>query len=461
LAVAPLAVSAATSGAPAGAQAVESIEVQFTTVGTSEFPVPADVHCLAVDAIGGSGGASAGNEGSNGGSPGEVSGTIVVAPGESLQVNVGGAGGDAVVGTGGAGGSNGGGDGGSPSGETPPVGGGGGGGASDVRHGGTSLADRVVVAAGGGGGGAFGNQGGSGGDPGFDGQGGATAAGGGGADGSTPGAGGVLSNPLNAANGGDGALGIGGDGGAASTDSIRGGGGGGGAGYAGGGGGAGVADSGAVENAGAAGAGGGGSNLAPSGASSFSAEWAGDGQVVLSYVTGDLSCLAAPLTIAKSLAGAPLPAAGTEFSVAVACDDDTIYLPSLGGSGVSDHATVDFVVGTDGTAHAVGSDTMSFVGPTQCTVTEPVAGGASSTTFTCVGDEAGNVVPEPGLEPAASWNKAGASAIVTPDSPICPAPGPSADSILVNIVHEEQTATVTATNTFAAAAAVVTPKFTG
>ncbi len=83
-----------------------------------------------------------------GGLGGVATSTITVTPGESLQVNVGGAGHDGIGGNttpdDGTGGWNGGGDGGTGA-------GGGGGGASDVRQGGTGLTDRVVIGGGGGG----------------------------------------------------------------------------------------------------------------------------------------------------------------------------------------------------------------------------------------------------------------------------------------------------------------------
>ncbi|MFN8025217.1 MAG: hypothetical protein U0W40_02335 [Acidimicrobiia bacterium] len=466
LAAAPLAWSALDAAVPAGAQAVEPIVVQFKTVGTGNFEVPADVHCLAVDAIGGSGGSSYNNGSNNGGSPGEVQTTIVVAPGESLQVNVGGVGGDGNVGTGGAGGFNGGGEGGNIANIATPVGGGGGGGASDVRRAGATLADRVVVGAGGGGGGAFGTNGGAGGDPGNDGSSGTTSGGGGGAIDSTPGLGGVDSNPAGIANGQNGFTGIGGEGGGwvlnPNTNSIRGGGGGGGGGLAGGGGGAGVADSGAVPAAGDAGAGGGGSNLDDGVfGNSFSAEWVGDGQVTLSYVPGDVSCFAAPLTVTKALAGAPLPAAGTAFTMQVACDDSTIDLRTVGGTGNAATVTLDYVVGADGTAQPVGTDTIGFGGPTQCTVTETVAGGAASTSFTCL---EGPPIEIPNIESAGSFDELGATAVTIPrDAPACPAAGPSGGGIQVTIARPQQTATVTVTNTYAAAAAgvVAQPRFTG
>ena len=155
-------------GASASAQAVEPVNVQFTVQGANTFVVPADVHCMFVDAIGAAGGQGA-TAVATGGLGGQVVDFLTVLPGQSLQVNVGGAGGDATGVVPGAGGFNGGASGGV--GVLADVSGGGGGGASDVRQGGTGPDSIVLVAAGGGGSGAFGDggAGGAGGSPGTDG----------------------------------------------------------------------------------------------------------------------------------------------------------------------------------------------------------------------------------------------------------------------------------------------------
>ena len=441
--------------APSGAQAVAPVVAQFTEPGSADFTVPDDVRCVEVVAIGAQGGSASDGVGGLGGS---VLKEIEVLPGQSLQVNVGGRGGDASGATGGAGGVNGGGAGGT----SIVVGGGGGGGASDVRQGGSGLADRAIVAAGGGGAGAFGVvDGGDGGNPGEDG---ATFSpepsepGGGGATVSGPGAGAPSASAPGVADGQSGTSGDGGAGGGGVTLFINGGGGGGGGGYFGGGGGAGV-----VSGGGPAGGGGGGSNFVAGfgagGTTGVDADNGGDGRVTLSYVVGDDSCVQAPMTFTKVLAGAPLPAAGTTFTVDVQCDEAAIDLGSLGQPGTSDQVQLEFAVAADGTAQAVGPDTITFTGPTQCAVTEPGDGGAASTSFTCAGVEGGEqaVVFSPG---ESSWGP-GASAVVTPDSPMCPVPGPSDGSILVNVVWPDQVAEVGVTNVFAAAAAVIAPKFTG
>src|SRR5262245_34877754 len=123
-----LAAAPALSGiTSAGAQAVqEPIVVQFDEVGTSAFTVPADVHCVAVDAVGAAGGGASASFGEPG-NGGETIATIGVTPGSALQVNVGGIGGNANGITGGDGGFNGGAAGGTV-GSTSGAGGGGGGG---------------------------------------------------------------------------------------------------------------------------------------------------------------------------------------------------------------------------------------------------------------------------------------------------------------------------------------------
>jgi len=233
-------------GAPAPARA--AVSVTFTSTGSEQtFVVPAGVTSLHVVAIGAPGGIGGG--GSAGGKGARVETDIAVTPGQTLYIEVGGAGGAGA--SGGAGGFNGGGGGGSPN-------GGGGGGASDVRMvscatscvtGGstTSLNSRLVVAAGGGGSGA-GADGGAGGAAGqagnngfgvYSGAGGAAGTltaggpgGGGGGSGTNPGGGGGLGAGGAGGNGGNNGGGGGGAG-------CYGGGGGGGGGTDGGGGGGG------------------------------------------------------------------------------------------------------------------------------------------------------------------------------------------------------------------------------
>ena len=137
----------------------------FTADGS--WVVPAGVGSVSIGADGAQGG--------DGGSPfddgllagglgGSTAATVVVAPGDTLRVFIGGAGQNgnflmAPI----PGGANGGGN----AGDLDGVGnsGGSGGGASDVRLNGTALADRIVVAGGGGGGGGWFGGGGGGAGP--------------------------------------------------------------------------------------------------------------------------------------------------------------------------------------------------------------------------------------------------------------------------------------------------------
>ena len=261
-----------------------------------------------------------------GGLGGKAAATFAVTPGETLQIVVGGEGGDPpgdplfdpdAVGQPGAGGFNGGGAGGSGLGTVTSggiivgysAGGPGGGGGSDVRRGDCAadrscdLPARVLVAGGGGAGGTncngtFAHGGAGGGEIGADGEdtatacSGASGAGGGGGTQSAGGAGGApgfftlfFSQPLGTA-GEDGAVRDGGDGGDALTfdlgfvsfDIAQGGGGGGGGLYGGGGGGGGPS----------AGGGGGGSgfvsaSLNATSSSVDSGVESGDGRVVITY----------------------------------------------------------------------------------------------------------------------------------------------------------------------------------
>ena len=213
----------------------------FTYTGAEQtFTVPGGVTSLGVKAIGGAGA----NSEVSGGEAAEVSGSLTVSPGQTLYVEVGGAGQVAGVG-----GFNGGGNG--------ALAGGGGGGASDVRTVPRSVAlstedTRLIVAAGGGGGGGSGIEG-FGGVGGGAGEAGAEAPesgnlGGGAGTASTGGSGGSGCGGT----GSDGQLGSGADGGGGGGN----GGGGGGGGYYGGGGGSGGCSYGG-------GGGGGGSSLVP------------------------------------------------------------------------------------------------------------------------------------------------------------------------------------------------------
>jgi large repetitive protein len=129
------------------------------TGGDQAFTIPQGITQVAITALGAQGGEAfsatfIGPAGSAtplssgvGGNGASITGTFAVTPGQSIDVFVGGQGGQGQENGGGAAGYDGGGAGGGT------VGGGGGGGASDVRFSGKTLANRVIVAGGGGGGG--------------------------------------------------------------------------------------------------------------------------------------------------------------------------------------------------------------------------------------------------------------------------------------------------------------------
>jgi hypothetical protein len=235
------------------------------TGGEQVFVVPAGVTTLHVVAIGGAGGPSE----FAGGVAAQVIGDIVVTPGQTLYVEVGGKGNSAGLG-GGLGGFNGGGDGGG-------IGAGGGGGASDVRTvplaSGLAPDRRLIVAGGGGGTGGNGeiSVGGVGGAAGSNGA--ETTTGNPGGNAGTEkegGAGGIGFFGT----GGNGELGLGGAGGASEVSGGPGGGGGGGY-YGGGGGGGGFTSGG--------GGGGGGSSLVPPGGKSELVSLATEPQIEIVY----------------------------------------------------------------------------------------------------------------------------------------------------------------------------------
>jgi hypothetical protein len=99
----------------------------FTSRGEHTYVVPAGVHRIHIDLIGGAGGDGA--RGAPGGHGGTALGDLDVTPGETLFVEVGAPGGAGSGTTGGAGGVNGGGAGGGVAASPNPGGGGGGGGA--------------------------------------------------------------------------------------------------------------------------------------------------------------------------------------------------------------------------------------------------------------------------------------------------------------------------------------------
>jgi hypothetical protein len=247
------------------------------TGAVQSFTVPEGVTAITIDAFGAEGGDGVANNFGfgNGGLGGRAKADVAVTPGETLDVIVGGHGGDALSGVsfglGGTGGFA------NPGGQN----GGGGGGASDVRR----VGSRLVVAGGGGGGGGAtssgeSGDGGAGGGIATNGTG-VTDGGGGGLAGGAGSTGGAACG-TNATPGfqglgpNDQAPGIGAAGG---SGSLRGGGAGGG-GYFGGGGGGSVG----IGCAGGGGGGGGGSGFGPpTGVTFQTGVRAGDGQVTITW----------------------------------------------------------------------------------------------------------------------------------------------------------------------------------
>ncbi len=266
-------VSSIVAPTPVAAQSPSGSQTFDFTGAEQQFIVPLGVTSVTIQAFGAQGGTLANGVNASGDGA-MVTATILVTPGETLFVYVGGQGIAASSGVPGAGGFNGGGAGG----WAPTTGvGAGGGGASDVRQGGNGLNNRVVVA-GGGGGGSVTNFGWDGGYPdgqsGFfpgDGQGGTQTnggAGGAGIEGGNPGTAGTF--------------GLGGTGGDTNLAGIGGGGGGGGY-YGGGGGGADDDPSTAPDGVG----GGGGSGYVIPTATNVSFDTVGNhtgnGQVIISW----------------------------------------------------------------------------------------------------------------------------------------------------------------------------------
>jgi hypothetical protein len=176
---------------------------------------------------------------------------------------------------------------------------------------------------------------------------------------------------------------------------------------------------------------------------------------------------AAPLHIRKVLVG-PVPP-GTQFVVTVACEGNEFPGEPIifTGDGGSPASSVELVFDAQG--NPVGSgDTVTFIDAGTCTVTETQTGGASSVSYECEGslpppDGNGNgdsVLPTGGgrFSPRLAQDD---------ELEVCQGSGPQSDPIGVNIIRENQEATVTVTNTFpepapeAAVAIVEVPRFTG
>ena len=147
---AALAVAGLSTLALAAPAAADTETFNFTGAAQT-WTVPAGVTEATFDLFGAQGGGIIGDATRAPGLGGRATATIPVAPGASIQVNVGGQGAAGSATGGGAGGFNGGGDGGFDDVIDDDAAGGGGGGASDIRIDGTTLDDRKLVAAGGGG----------------------------------------------------------------------------------------------------------------------------------------------------------------------------------------------------------------------------------------------------------------------------------------------------------------------
>lgn len=276
----------------AAASAQQFVARTFNSTGKAQtWKVPAHVFSAAFDVYGAQGG-------NGGGRGGEATATISVAPGEVLQINVGGVnGGGFGFGKGGSGG-----------------------GASDVRTGAFKLANRLIVGGGGGGRGegttgpAIGGSGGGSVGGGDAGGGVCTSDFGGGGGGQTHG--GIGGEDCFNDTGQNGSLGYGGQAGNGETGA-----GGGGDGLYGGGGG--VSEGSDLPS----GSGGGGSGFGPSGVVFHSGVRAGNGKIIVSYLTGTVRSGTLSITPSSGFPGTvidvfsqtPCPA-GTN-GVAMSLDD--------------------------------------------------------------------------------------------------------------------------------------------
>ena len=159
----------------------------------------------------------------------------------------------------------------------------------------------------------------------------------------------------------------------------------------------------------------------------------GNGSVTLTYEAGDTSCVAAPLTVTKTAVGAATP--GTTFTMHVACENATIAF------GVAELSDVDlqFTVDESGTVQPAVGQSIGFYGPNDCTVTETGNGGATSTSYECVGSGASEI--DDVSAGSARWDGGvGVATAANPDDP-CVTSGPQAEAMEVAIVDPNQEAT--------------------
>ena len=164
--------------------------------------------------------------------------------------------------------------------------------------------------------------------------------------------------------------------------------------------------------------------------------------------------LASPLTVVKVVSGsAP---AGTVFTVTISCDAPLIA-PLPGTS----QATMTF----NATGQPQGTNTIGFLDATTCTVTETVTGGAASVQYSCTSTfpsagPSGKGFPGAAASGSTTTTSSG-HGLTSQAAPVC-ADGPQTTPMVVHLIEETQTATVTVTNTFPPPPPViVAPKFTG
>ncbi len=328
----------------------------FTTVGQSTFVVPSGVSSITVAATGAQGGGGF-EQGCEGGAGAVVTGTLAVTPGETLYVEVGGAGGDSLDSPHITGGSNGGGAGAV---DQDSEASGGGGGASDIRTSTVSVPlsetdSRLLVAGGGGGGGDFylGCNGGVGGSSPSAGGSSDTALGGGPGSSEAGGTAGSSGSGATCTAASPGTLGAGGAGAAPTGDCAVSGGGGGGGYYGGGGGGAGEV----------AGAGGGaGSNYlgAATSTSITTANQPTTGPAANGQVT--ITWAASPPTATINV-----PTSDQTYAVGQSVQTSFFCTEGAGGTGI---ASCDDNNGTDGTTGTItGTLSTSTPGGHTYTVT--------------------------------------------------------------------------------------------
>ncbi|MGB0098998.1 MAG: glycine-rich protein [Nocardioides sp.] len=376
--------------APDAEAAVVPTTSVFDTPGTSLFTVPAGITAIKVTAIGAAGGTC---YDARGGYGGEVTATIPVTPGSTLNVGVGGAG--PVVRTcepaGTPGGTGGGGAGGVVD-AFDHTGGAGGGGASWLSAGAGSptLVSAIVVAAGGGGA-VYGTNGGDAGSPGYN-------DGAGGAGTQTAGGAGGAASSSSATSGGTGMAFTGGAGGG-SSDFRGAGGGGGGGGYYGGGGGAGAGSSAARP-----GSGGGGSNfvVANAYASSPATVSQSAASVSITYPAAlpPSATISAPATGGGYTVDQVVPttfscAEGADGPGLASCDDNHGVSTTDGGTGTldtSEPGNYEYIVTATSSGGLTSITKIAYTvnpGEPTATIASPLPGGTYvvgervPTTFSC------------------------------------------------------------------------------